>query len=353
MSEASVLEAASRNRFVASSEFAASIPAEPFRRAAIELSDAKRIESFRFRRTFAADRFATNLRALDALLRGHDGDVESVCREFEPLAKRELLRGLIATRAGGLDLTMLADAGCSRRRLVEVIHQVLDYHREAIASELRSELLKTAEVWIDESSAVSNSSMRSVKPQASSEDLSAIDAVCESLHREPRAGATAPGHSRALVSPTESQSEHCYSVAVLSTLMSGWTAAPAGRVFAVGISHHLYNSVLPDIGFSGEVLLGDDLDRVLHWARGRVSERLGSHWHDMIETAATAMSHLADATSQTVNACDAIDRVLQSHYHQKVADFHAARVCQELQLVHEGPLQDFQNGTLRQLGIES
>ena len=159
--------------------------------------------------------------------------------------------------------------------------------------------------------------------------------------------------------PTESQADHCYLVALLATLLSplmtddAGVAAKPGEVFLTGLFHHAHNAVLPDGGFSAEVLLGGSLGEVIELARQSAASTLPHAFGRAIRTAADRMSHLRTAESRTCNAADAIDRVLQAHYHEQVAKFDAVEVSRRLELVHEGPLQSFQNDMLRAVGIES
>ncbi len=58
--------------------------------------------------------------------------------------------------------------------------------------------------------------------------------------------------------PPENHAEHCLAVAVYGVLLAPRYGADPSVVFLAGLAHHLHNARLPDSGFTGEALLGDD-----------------------------------------------------------------------------------------------
>lgn len=171
------------------------------------------------------------------------------------------------------------------------------------------------------------------------------------LLRQPRAGATAPGKPRLTLLPQENHAEHCLAVAVLGALLAASGDADPARVFLAGLAHHLHNARLPDTGFSGEVLLGAELEPLL----ARLTET------ELATLAAPLRARVADALrlvgdgetpdGRAFNAADVIDRVVQVHCHERALRFSARHALEELDIVHEGPLQLFGTTVLRQTGL--
>ena len=63
---------------------------------------------------------------------------------------------------------------------------------------------------------------------------------------------------------------------------------------------------------------------------------------------------VADAVapeSQAFHAADVLDRVLQVHHHARAAAFTADQALDDLDLVHEGPVQAFHLDVLRSAGL--
>jgi hypothetical protein len=55
--------------------------------------------------------------------------------------------------------------------------------------------------------------------------------------------------------------------------------------------------------------------------------------------------------SQAFHAADVLDRVLQVHHHARAAAFTAAQALDDLELVHDGPVQAFHLDVLRSAGL--
>ena len=171
------------------------------------------------------------------------------------------------------------------------------------------------------------------------------------LTAQPRAGATSPGKPRIVLEPPESHADHCFLVAVLGVLAADLFDADPAIVFLAGLSHHLHNAVLPDSGFAGEILLGAHL--------GPVMARLFDEGYAQLpaplaRAARHAMALVADATTpegRAFHAADVIDRVVQMDHYAQVAAFTLDRATEDLQLVHEGPVQAFHHAVLRRAGL--
>ena len=55
--------------------------------------------------------------------------------------------------------------------------------------------------------------------------------------------------------------------------------------------------------------------------------------------------------AKAFHSADVIDRVLQMDQYARVAGFELRHAVEEMELVHAGPLQDFQTGLLRTVGL--
>ena len=118
-----------------------------------------------------------------------------------------------------------------------------------------------------------------------------------------------------------------------------------------GIAHHLHNSVLPDSGFAGEILLGDELQPLMR----RLFEReLATLALPVAATVRAALGTIGDADTpegRAFNAADVMDRVLQMRQYDRVAAFTTSQALDDLQLVHAGPLQAFHQAVLSEAGL--
>ena len=173
----------------------------------------------------------------------------------------------------------------------------------------------------------------------------------EALAAQPRAGATSPGKPRIILEPAENHADHCLAVAVIGVTLSEHYAADPAVVFLAGLSHHFHNAILPDSGFAGEVLLGDQLAPLMQTLFAREIASLPSH---LVEPVRAALAVIADADTpegQAFHAADVIDRVLQMHHYERVAQFRARQALEDLNLVHEGPVQAFHHAVLAEAGL--
>ena len=178
-----------------------------------------------------------------------------------------------------------------------------------------------------------------------------LPADVETLTRQPRAGATRPGFARLVLVPPESHAEHCLLTAVYGTLVAEGFGADRGVVFRAGLAHHLHNALLPDCGFAGEVLLGAYLDGVI--ARGR-ERALGQLPDAVAEPTRAALAHhetIDSPEGRAVSAADVLDRVLDVKWRTRAAAVTDADVLGDLDLVHAGPLKNFQTELLADSGL--
>jgi hypothetical protein len=121
--------------------------------------------------------------------------------------------------------------------------------------------------------------------------------------------------------------------------------------FLCGLAHHLHNALLPDSGFAGEALLGAELepliDRLTRAALAELPGPLRAMTGEALELRASAESPPARA----FHAADVLDRVLEMRHHARTAAFTVEQALEELELVHEGPIQAFGLSVLEEAGL--
>jgi hypothetical protein len=233
-----------------------------------------------------------------------------------------------ATRLGGIDRSVLDQAGIADP--LAVLRRGFDEVAHPIAVALRADL-------------------RAALGQAAS--AGPAPGFAEALIRQPRAGATCPGKPRLVLEPPEGHGDHCMIVAVLGTVLAGFYGANPATVFLAGLAHHLHNAVLPDSGFAGEMLLGDELAPLM---RRLFDRELATLPMGVAEPVRAALATIGDANTpegRAFNAADVLDRVLQMKQYHRVAAFTVDQALDDLQLVHAGPLQAFHHAVLQDAGL--
>lgn len=171
------------------------------------------------------------------------------------------------------------------------------------------------------------------------------------LAASPRAGATCPGKPRIALEPAEMHSDHCVMVAAYAFLLADTFGANREDAWLIGLCHHLHNAYLPDAGFTGEILLGDHLDRVINTLRLRVLDTLSERYRNRISCLFDEINNLQSPLAQTFHAADTIDRVVQMEHYERAAKFRVTTALEEFNLVHEGTAQEFQHALLQSIGI--
>ena len=174
-----------------------------------------------------------------------------------------------------------------------------------------------------------------------------LDLLCH----QPRAGATRPGIPRLLLLPPEMHSDHCLLTAVYGYLLAGHYGADPGRVFVCALAHHLHNAVLPDCGFSGEVCLGDDLGAVIERCREVVLRELPDDLAGYVRKQLRFHDTIATPEGRAESAADVLDRVLDVKWRTRAAAVTDADILGDLDLVHPGPLREFQDTLLQKTGL--
>lgn len=284
-----------------------------------EVNDLKRVRAAGIDGTLAARAFRRSWGRLVA------GDSPAT------VALRETALAVAGCRLGGIDRTMLTRAGLSAGEATEVLQAAFD----AVAEPLDPLLAATLRDHLSE-------------PEPAAAEAPAF---VHDLERQPRAGATRPGHPRLILEPPESHADHCMMVAVYAVLLGPAYRADPAVPFLAGLAHHFHNAVMPDSGFAGEMLLGRHLEPIMARLTEEIVAMLPDHLARACREARTILPDAETPEAKAFHSADVIDRVLQMDQYARVASFELRHAVEEMELVHAGPLQDFQTGLLRTVGL--
>ena len=284
-----------------------------------EIGDAKRVRTASAPGSLAEQAFG---RAWARLVDGEDP---------ERVALSETAAAVARARLAGIDAAVLQRAGLRPDQALEVLRRGFDDVAAAVPAGVRDRL-------------------RDALPDVRAAAGSPPDLVA-ALNAQPRAGATAPGRPRLIVEPPESHGDHCLTVAVYGVLVAPLVGADPVVAFLVGIAHHLHNVTLPDAGFAGEVLLGPHLAPVIDELERQELDRLPRALGERLRAVLPLRADAVAPESQAFHAADVLDRVLQVHHHARAAAFTADQALDDLELVHEGPVQGFHLDVLRSAGL--
>lgn len=251
----------------------------------------------------------------------------------EPLAEvalRETAAFVAAARLAGFDRAYLAGAGVPDATIAGALGRGLD----AVAGPLDADQAATLRA-------------RLALPATDGPEPAFVRLLAE----QPRAGATYPGKARRVLWPFENHAEHCALVAVAGVLLAPRWAAEPGSVFLCGLAHHLHNARLPDAGFAGDTLLADLVPDLQRGAAEAALAELDEPLRSATEAALTDIQTLGTPHARAFHAADGFDRVLEIEWHARSAAFTLREALGELQLVHEGFTQSFQNELLEEAGL--
>ncbi|WP_432490848.1 hypothetical protein [Kineococcus gypseus] len=292
-----------------------------------ELGDLKRLRDARGPGSLADRAFVRSWRAVLA-----DPSPAAV----ERLARRETAHALAAARLAGVDAGVLALAGLTRAQRLEVLRRAFD----AVTSTAGGGLGELADL------------RDALEVEAPDEDaLPPAPPFVHALVAQPRAGATHPVRPRVVVEPPESHGDHCFVTAAYSALVAPRHGVGRGEAFLVALAHHLPNGDLPDAGFGGEVLLGEHYLTVLAALEERSLAQLPGALAQRLRELLPQREGTGTPIGRVFNTADVLDRVLQVHHHARAAGFTAAQALDDLDIVHPGPVQEFQLGVLAAAGI--
>lgn len=285
---------------------------------AVELCDLKRVRDASSPDSLASRMFRRGWAALSA---GQDpADV----------AMQTTADALAAARLGGIDREVLIFAGVGDPAATTVLERSFD----------------------EVAGPVDGGLCRLLRPQLGQPYRPGPAPVfAEALIRQPRAGATCPGKPRIVLEPPEGHGDHCLVVAVLAAVLAPRYGADPAAAFLAGMAHHFHNAALPDSGFAGEILLGEDLTPILQRLFAR---ELATLPEPLRGTIAAALAHIPDASTpvgQAFHAADVMDRVLQMRHYDQVARFTVDQALDDMDLVHAGPTQAFHQAVLQDAGL--
>jgi 5'-deoxynucleotidase YfbR-like HD superfamily hydrolase len=282
-----------------------------------EIGDLKRVVSAGRDGTIATRLFRDAWRRLVA-----GGDVAEVCAATTAAA-------LAAARLGDLDATAMRAAGLRAGDVALIRHGALE--------ELAAQIPGAARFGPSLAA-----------PDAADVPLPSFVAALEA---QPRAGVTCPGKPRLLFACPESHAEHCLATAVYGALLAPRFGADEGAVFLAGLAHHLHNALLPDSGFTGEVLLGDLLAPAFEEATRHGLAQLAPPLRAQVEEALRCLPDAATPEGAAFHAADTLDRVLQIAWHLQAGRTTMHDVLVGMELVHDGPVKRFQDALLHEAGL--
>ena len=253
---------------------------------------------------------------------------------------------LIMLRFPGFKLDSFRRLGLGDEELKQLLQAaVRDYLPAGVPAHLRRDLIHAVNGLFDrEGERLGNVVCAESAPLALPEPL-------ERLIAQPRAGATHPVKARLLLLPPESHAEHVLLTAVYATMLAESYSASLEEVFLGALAHHLHNAYLPDMGFAGELALGERLGEVLHNAREQALDHFEPSFANSCRRAVAAHDTLTSPAGRTLVSADVLDRVLDLRYRVRSAQVTEREVLGEHELIHPGPLRDFQTRLLEGLAL--
>ncbi|MGB3801537.1 MAG: hypothetical protein WA952_17095 [Lewinella sp.] len=258
----------------------------------------------------------------------------------EVIARDVLLKALLSVRFPGVDGRFYQVSGLSANRTEEILREALRTTiKGAVSKELYSELSDHLKTMLP--------ALTASRYPSEGELPDPLEALC----RQPRAGATHPDRPRLVLMPPEMHSDHCLLTAVYGAVMADHYGGDRGTVFLAGLAHHLHNAYLPDCGFAGEICLGADLDNIVERCRGEALQHFDTDQRTDIRRSLTFHESVARPEGKAVSAGDVMDRVLDVKWRTRAAAVTDETVLGELDLVHPGPLKNFQSELLQASGL--
>ncbi len=250
---------------------------------------------------------------------------------------RVVAAALAATRLGDLDRGTLGALALDDAEVFRVLGRAFDAVSEGLDPTLARRLRRGLE--------------GAMPDRAQPALIQAQPAFVQALAEQPRAGATCPGKPRIVLEPPENHAEHSWAVAVLGVLLSPSYGAAPTTVFLAGLAHHLHNAAMPDSGFTGEMLLGDQLAPVMARATDMALAQLDEPLRGVVTAARRVLIDDGSPEGRAFHAADVIDRVMQIAQHLRPATITMATVLDELELVHDGPVKLFHDRVLAEMGL--
>ena len=260
-------------------------------------------------------------------------------QEPAAIALRETSAACAAARLGGIDENVLNRGGLDDAAALDILSESFDEVTGGLPEPLREHLRGAL-------------GTREAVEAVGTDEPTPVPSFVGALARQPRAGATRPGTPRLILDPQESHADHCATVAVYATLLSGFFDADPGTVFLAGLSHHLHNALLPDSGFAADTILGEHATTLQQNFAGEALEELPDALRERVEeTLSAVVGRVDNPEARAFQAADALDRVLQMEYYARAAAFTLDQALDDLDLVHPGPEQDFHLEVLSGAGL--
>ena len=278
---------------------------------------------------------------------------------LETVALSETANAVVAAKLAGIDAQILRDGGVGELALLAILQRAFDAGAGVLpapfAARLRAQISTESDARpkVHDTPKVhdSDNSMESGARLKVHDSDDALEFV-ELLARQPRAGATRPGHARVVLEPTENHAEHCAIVAVNCVLASSLYGADAGEAFLTGMSHHFHNAYLPDAGDAGDVLLGEYHAPLLQTFRERSIAQLPDELAQQARAALDNVFRADTPASKSFQVADSLDRVLEMEWHARSAEFTLSVALEEMDIIHPGPVQAFQLEIMRETGLK-
>lgn len=291
-----------------------------------ELGELKRVRSAGRAGSIAQRRF---LRDWSLLCGGADPD----------RVMRDSVSALLAAaRLGDIDAPVLLELGVGRAD-ADAIHQ-------AAVAELLPDLHPDTAALLRGDDGTGTDAIAGEPPHPG-----AVPAFAVLLAEQPRAGVTCPGLPRLLFEPPENHAEHCVIVALYAVLLAPIFAADPTVAWLASTAHHLHNALLPDSGFSGEMLLGQHLDPVMNRATEHSLRQLPPALAERVRDARSILPDADTPEGRVFHAADTFDRVWQIDQHLRPGRTSLDFVLNDMALVHDGPVKSFQDRLLRGAGL--
>lgn len=288
-----------------------------------EVNDLKRIRSAASSLSWATRCFRRSWRRI---VNGED--VESV-------ALQEAAQALAAARLADIDVRTMLRAGLSEQEALQVLERSLD----AVGGALNPDLRERLRLALREPRRVER------------RDDQTPPLFVPRLSRQPRAGATKPGVGRVVLEPTEMHSDHCAIVAINGVICSPLYGANPAAAFLTGLTHHLHNAYWPDAGDAGDKLLGDLLAPAMQRLRQRAIEELPEALREPVRDSLGVVYRADTPHVRAFQTADVLDRVLEMEWHARSAAFTLSVALDEMDIVHAGPVQEFQQQVMSASGL--
>ncbi len=293
-----------------------------------ELQDLKRLQPAHLPHSIATELFRE---AWMRVLRGDD---------TTEVALRTTLVALTSVLFPGADGRFFTVAGLDETDIAEVLHNAL---RRTGGRVLEGQLYDRLAAGIPDLAqqfAGHAEQVYELLPEA-------LVVLCD----QPRAGATHPELPRLVLSPPEMHSDHCLMTAVYAVLFAEQYGANPGTAFLGALAHHLHNAYLPDCGYAGELCLGRHLQQVIQNCRAEALAQFPSQLRPRITEALYHHERIDTPEGLAISAGDVLDRVIDVKWRTRAAAVTDQDILGELDLVHPGPLKDFQTELLSATGL--